>query len=79
MFGREDDEERLWKAHLDDSPMGIGNSDYHDKVRATISRLKESGCDLSSLTHYDVRSIEADPDFKFSERDKAAVCLSDPE
>lgn len=67
MFGDGDsDEERLWKAHLDDSPMGMGMADYHDSVRETIKRLKEQGHDLSEMNHYEVRRIALDEDFKFN-------------
>lgn len=50
-------EERLMKDHLEDSPMGMGDADYHDEIRATIAQLKEEGVDLSELTYEDVRKI----------------------
>jgi hypothetical protein len=68
MFGREDESARLFRAHLDDSSMGMGMGDYHDKVRDTISRLNKRGYDLRNFSHYDIRRIALDPDFKFEDQ-----------
>lgn len=64
IFKGEDDEERILKAHREDSPM-FGGSERYDKIKETLRLLKDSGRDISEMSLEDVRRIADDKDFKF--------------